>query len=541
MVLACALASALFAVRMIRVSNDSMWYALVADQVRQGHGLRLPAFYLSETPDEFGTVPFTYQPPLLPVVLAALGGISADRMWPWIVLNVLAHMATAAVVVAIARRFGGWSVGLVAGLIVCISYPQLHVVRALWSEPLFIALFMLAVWSLVVSRTADRSGRWQLGSGIAAAAALLTRYAGVAIVPVCFYEAAVTWRREGIRAGMATLARTALPSVLCLAFLFGRNALLTGYIRGFGQASPDRSLLGMFVGTGRMMLGQFGLWGLDARTVLRAALGVALLIGPTAALFFTARGRNKVGDYVRGGLDLVAVFAAAYVGLITYAMMGGLPDFELRFGAPIAPLVVIGFVVVLANGWGVLSATTGRAAARVALAASLILVGLHAVTQSVTRVHAARGVSFNIVRTESFRWLTEHAAPGEPVATNAAVKVAFLGKRPALRPQVSYGYTEYLQLQMNGVPASWRHWAVPEDMILAIAQKMEQVGARYLVLFCGEEGLPASHWGEQVAALSRGEDVPTMFTEVRRYPDGVIYALTSPGSAPRPCASLCVP
>jgi len=88
----CALAAALYATRYMRLSYDSMRYAAVADQLRGGAGLRTPLFYMSDSPDASGTIPYTVQPPLFPVLLSVMGGISPDRLWPARVINVLAHI-----------------------------------------------------------------------------------------------------------------------------------------------------------------------------------------------------------------------------------------------------------------------------------------------------------------------------------------------------------------------------------------------------------------------------------------------------------------
>ena len=67
-VAACALAAGVFSARNIAISNDSMTYALVADQVRQGHGLKVPLITTEGNPSIL-----TFQPPLYPLMLAGLG------------------------------------------------------------------------------------------------------------------------------------------------------------------------------------------------------------------------------------------------------------------------------------------------------------------------------------------------------------------------------------------------------------------------------------------------------------------------------------
>ena len=214
----CAVAVAMLTTRNIGLTTDSMQYAAVADQVLAGHGVRTPLLALGggEVDPATGTQPFMVQPPFLPLLFAAMGGVSADRLWPGQAINIVAHVVTVLCCFLIARRLTGDLVfAILAAAAVLWAPAVLAVTGKLWTEALFAALFMSSVMFLQASRRSPRRDLCLVMAGLAAAAAFATRWAGVALAPLLLWECFITWHerslREGIRVFLAPRSGPSWP------------------------------------------------------------------------------------------------------------------------------------------------------------------------------------------------------------------------------------------------------------------------------------------------------------------------------------------
>jgi hypothetical protein len=191
---------------LVGVFYDDGIYAALARSLAEGGGYRL--HYLPGSPAAVH-YPFGY-----PVFLAALW-----KLWPSFPDNVVLLRGANAVLMALfaglatlyltrrdARR--PW---LVAGAIAltCISVPMVAVATVLFSEPLFLALAVLACWIGDAAR--DRDGRRGLVlaalAGLLAGLAALTRSIGVAVIVGVAASLFLGRRRAaaGLAAGVAAL------------------------------------------------------------------------------------------------------------------------------------------------------------------------------------------------------------------------------------------------------------------------------------------------------------------------------------------------
>ena len=122
----------------------------------------------------------------------------------------------------------------------------------------------------------------------------------------------------------------------------------------------------------------------------------------------------------------------------------------------------------------------------------------------------------SLTNTTVFKWLRDNCPPGTIVATNMEFEVSFFADCPSL-----------------SLPSRWwwKKWRIPSDMHSRLPGKMRQVGARYVVLFCGKRGLREEDYGDYVARLSRGENNDPSFNMIREGGFGVVYELKTPSLA----------
>lgn len=515
-VVVVALGAGLSATRSLILAVDSQRYAMVSQQLCLGRGLRCPVFDLGDRPDSSGTVAFTVQPPLLPIALAGMGGVTPTRLWPARALNVASLVVTCVFSFLIASRLGGRAAGVFAGIAVAVSTPLLSAARYLSTESLFIAFFVASIGCLQASRYARPRWCFLLGSGVAAAAATATRYAGVALLPLFFWEAVVAWKRIGRRrARMVTFLTVPLPLV-CLAALWTRNALFTGHVWGFSEPTGQpmagkRSLIESFQGMIAIAAAQFGIWAFNLKAAIKTALAVILIGAPTGIA--AARGRHLTADkpgLLERGLDIVLVAAVAYFGLLTYVQWTQQVVFEYRYATPLVPLLLVAIVSTVARGWQGLRSTRFRHWAHLALVSTLTLIVLYGAGQSLKWFMGTEEQVCKVPTTQTYKWLVTNAEHGAVIATNQPFSVSF--------------FTGHSTLSLPN--RSFNPWMlIPQDMDELLPNEMSMVGAKYLVIFSPREGLRADHCGPFVAALSSRKPVSERLTMIWNCADGVVYEL----------------
>jgi hypothetical protein len=139
--------------------------------------------------------PLTHFPPLFPSVLALLGVTGSD---PWDAaryLNVVLRGVDLFVVALMAVWASGsrWS-ALVAAFLMFTSVHMEFVHGSAWSDPLFLVL-VLASLALTVRYIVRGRKAALIGAATAVALAILTRYAGLTLVPIIAL-ALVWWRKS---------------------------------------------------------------------------------------------------------------------------------------------------------------------------------------------------------------------------------------------------------------------------------------------------------------------------------------------------------
>jgi len=329
-VVICALLVGLYATHRLQPWNDAKRYSLVSQQLLNGRGLRVPIVYFSDetknNPDAAGTIAFLEQPPMISMLLAMLGGVGPGDLFPARVLNVSGLVIVALFCALITNRLVNTQcaqrnmrnsirttqharrntiLGIVCGIAVAFAYPLLLVSRFWFSELIFTAFMVVCIWLLISARQSAKRGPCLFGAGIFAAAAIATRFAGVALIPVFLWNAVVSAKNKNAkRLITGTFISTVVP-VFAVGVLLARNFVLSGTVRGFHQPDQKRPWYVAAYGILSKISGQLGIQKLFGDRLALILIGVAVLI---AAVIFLNHKRSDIVRIFRAGFDLILVF-----------------------------------------------------------------------------------------------------------------------------------------------------------------------------------------------------------------------------------------
>jgi 4-amino-4-deoxy-L-arabinose transferase-like glycosyltransferase len=510
LVAACALFTSFLGARYIQLTNDSMRYALVSQNIFKGHGVKLPMteFY-GQLPDSSGKTHFLMQPPLYPILLGAMGGITPERLWPGKVINIISHIAITIICFLIAHRLCGMGPALAAGLATAFCVPLLYLCQFLWSESLFILFTAVCIWFLIMARSAKRAWFFIFGAGLFAVAAITTRFIGAALLPLFLWDAFVTWKKRADRTLTVVYGLGLLTGIVTLTVLFVRNYIICGTIRGFEQPDPQRMVLealsGVFIKTQQ----QIGI------------INLAIIAAGMLTWFFIAAKKRDIAEVEiqkaskgpGGGIDLISVFISSYLILLIYAMTNYQPHFEKRFFVPIIPFVILAAV----NSAEYIAVTSRLIPARhreFVRAGLLSLIVIYSAVSFGTKVSDMCKPVTNetFKQLQTFAWLREHVNQKKIITTNERFKLAFYGDYPVLQ-----------------LPS--RAWdsrkVVPKDMDVQLPRRMAKVKAEYLALFAQKDKFTQENAGEFVFDLYSNRSDRTDFELIYDGSDGVIYRLTT--------------
>ena len=334
---------------------DAMSYLGAARSLAADGTLRVP---MAPWWSDGASQALTHFPPGYPAVLAVPVALGVSAPMAARMVQAAAAGATAALFVfTLWPLAGGWGAALGA-MVLALTPAVVFVHLSVLSEPLFLALMMLALWSLV------RRPRSPLLHGLVAAAATMVRYAGLSVA-----GAAALWAlRDGTASWRERLRRAAIalaPSVLAMAawaLTRGRTSGHETHIRRFALYGNWGPTLGEGVRTIAHQL----VPSLDWEPVpwLAAAGTVAAL---AALVWSTVRSEGEVlpaperddprWHAQRPLLQAAGWLALAYVALVAASRAVADPNipFDFRLAVPLVPLAVAAVTVVAARAWRVIS------------------------------------------------------------------------------------------------------------------------------------------------------------------------------------------
>jgi hypothetical protein len=327
---------------------DAASYLGAAVSLAHGSGYRVPVtpWAASDTTAPLSHFPPGYSTAIAVPVLLGLTATQAAR-----VVNAAAAFVEIAVAVWLVADTVGMIAGVVLGVVLLVMHALVLVHLSVLSEPLFLAFLVadLASMRRVLIASDERSlNIAALGGGLAAAGAVLVRYAGVAAVGALVLWVVARPASVGVRGRRALLA--SLPSIL----LLGAWVLHTSHTSG---AHSIRSF-GAYGGMGetlRMGLSTVVAWlvPLTSDDTLPGRQWLAFVLFLVLA-YATIRGAARAPRPVAAGTILAAfLLAAAYLVVLVGSRWfadPGIP-FDERLLIPLFLLVVIAAAIASPSWW----------------------------------------------------------------------------------------------------------------------------------------------------------------------------------------------
>jgi len=500
--------SASFAVKNIKISPDSMRFGLVSQQILSGNGIRVPIIRLEDNYVPVnGAIPFLDQMPLLPILFALLGGVTSQNFLPAQIVNLISHVVISLFTYLIMKNLCNKGVALLTGILVSFSYPLLWLTNHICTDPLFIALTAAALYFLILSRDTNycRFSRNFFIAGIFASAAILTRNAGIAIIPVFLWEAFVLVKNKRPESKYPfTILTIALPVITTTA-IFIRNYIISGSLRGFNDTIPERSYLSAFKGTIEMIFKQFQL---GKNGVILIVLFVMLFI---IYVLTNAHLRKEVLKHFNMGLDSIIVFILSYTALIGLTMAKQQWRFELRYVSPLVPFLFISCIFMIVF---VLDSVKFKGFSKLSLCGMILFLSVitlgnfYKTFLNLPEFLNKQEKVYSILSSCTYKWLTKSYGKDIMIATNRPFHLSFFG-----------GYSTIALPHKRFNPGIH----VPDNMASVLPERMSKLGAQVLALF---EEAEERYEGSYVTELFNKRETNDKFILAHECSDGVVYTLT---------------
>ena len=406
---------------------DSASYLGAATALAHGQGYRIPiaSWHTTDSTSALGHFPPGYPTVIAIPVVLGISPTNASRL-----VNAAAAFASVAVATWFVASLAGLLAALVLGLALLVMHAFVIVHLSVLSEPLFLASIVCAAVAMCAfAGAADERSRLAAAawSGVAAALAVLVRYAGISVV-----IAVGLWTLLS-PAPLLVRVRRAIVAVLPSAVLFGawvaHSYLTSGArsIRTLGAYGGIRETMQMGAST---IVGW--LVPLTSDDVLPGRGWIALIVLIVLA-FVVVRGAREAR--ASGGatpLAAVCLLAGSYLVVLMASRLLADPDipFDERILVPLFLLVAI-LAVLGAAAW----ARASRKSLRIVGAVFLVawLVAAARATEDDIEWLLENGQDFAQAQwTESslLAWARTNA-PRQPLYSNWPVAIVFHLHRPA--------------------------------------------------------------------------------------------------------------
>lgn len=328
----CALFAHNSLVRFRYFSPDSMNYVDVARNLVSGRGLVQSAIgfnHLHFLDEMQWPQPFIAQPPLYPLLVAALALVGVEPADGALLIPALCHALLLGLAALFARRLGGSSAAFVAVAFLVWFFPLRQVCRFAWSDSLGALLTMAALWQMTPPERlrSFTPVHWIL-LGLTIGLAVSTRYA---LAPLALLAGFVALRAAGADAAKPLVllgAGCAAPVAAVLANnLGGTGHLLPGH-----SPAPENWTAAL-KSIGDVLCGQYSDWIKGPAAYALWFIAVLLAAG-------IAHRRREPGDAARH--LPVLLWIGGYLAFIYFLRVRVLLDdsFRLLFPALVAAAVV---------------------------------------------------------------------------------------------------------------------------------------------------------------------------------------------------------
>jgi 4-amino-4-deoxy-L-arabinose transferase-like glycosyltransferase len=315
------------------ISPDSAIYLSVADNLMHGSGFT-----------QFDDQPMTRWAPLYPALLAGAAPLfGGDAGQAARAVNALAWAIALFLLCGwLDRHVKSWVVRA-ASVFTLVAAPMLlQCVAFVWSEAIYLALALaaLAAWEALGAHALETGGDrriWLVLLGIATGAAVMARYAGIALVPVALAALVLTPSPRKPRASEVLLV-SALALVPLLAWL-ARNQVLTGLALGEGWGAHSD-----LARNAAILVHIVSLWWFwpSVAVPLRLLFVGAVVSACAIALFRLVRAGALAAPATRAAVVSQLSFVVSSVGvLLVWASISGIETISDRYAAPLFPSVVL--------------------------------------------------------------------------------------------------------------------------------------------------------------------------------------------------------
>jgi hypothetical protein len=482
-------------------------YALVSQEVVSGNGIRLPIIY--DLKDNYffinGTIPFFLEPPLFPIFLALFGGVTAQSFLAAQILNVTSHVIIAVFTFLLMKHiYNNNGIALLTGALVAISFPLLKITNYILSDAVCIAVTVATVYFLFLSRDSDqhRFNRNLLIASIFTSTAVLTRSAGVSLMPVFFWQVFILVKNNKLKLTFASNVLTILLPVIASGVLYTRAYILSGSIHGWMPPSIERSYFDAFTGTIKMILLQFNLSEQQSKLVIIVMILFVLYIMLSAAV------RRELAKYVHPGLDLIVVFMITHTAVVTYAMAKSQTVFELRFMSPLVPFLFMLCALIIVVIWEIIKRKgfSKLSLCWITLSFGIIIFGncYKTYVKSVEIFSTDIG-HYRILHSQTYNWIKDNYGENLIITSNRPFHLSFFGGYSTIR-------LPHKRFEQNT--------PIPDNMGAYLPGRMSKFGSHVLALF---EEADETHEGSYIAGLFHKREDDDNFILVKQFSDGVVY------------------
>ena len=499
--------------------QDSVAYILSARNLMMGDRLG----YL--LPDG-AFQPLRQFPPFYPVMLGMIGLLGPDLAAAARWLNILLFMGTIFVAGLIfIRHSSAPELSVAAGLLLA-SFPAMtHIFSSSLSEPLFIFLLLSAVLCLL-EYSKSNARRWLVLCAVFTSLAPLTRYVGIALLPVMvatlFLFAQAPWK-DRLRKAISFGFITSLPILWWgLAAFSGEAAPSSGWGLRL-DAEYASSQASEFFYTVMQFTTRWVPFGASLQNLqLRYLYGISIvfLAGIAAAAFLADRQIAGGDPRQRASRDLELVFVSwawivAYFALLalTTFLTTAVPAISNRMLLPI----YVGVVLTLTSGLAVIQDAWFLGTRRWLRALPWVIAlwgTIYYIPQTVAEIilplHVGAGTTSYLRRTSETMAAVRDLPDDVPIVSNDPHAIGVWAGRPA--------YNLIENLQASFIDQDARYGADPADP----AQIAFREGGAALVIF--EREFPRQleeAFGEN--GRQRLQALLTGLVVGGRYEDGTIY------------------
>lgn len=497
-------------VKTIKLTPDSILYALMSKSILSGNGIKVPVIRLTDNYIPVnGTVPYPEEAPLLPLLLALIGGVTPENFLPAQIINTISFIIISLFTFFIMQRLqDNTIISFITAVSVSMSFPVLWAMNHISTEPSFIALSISALYFLIMARQnpAHRFYGNIFTAGILSSLAFLTRFPGLFIIPSFFWVTLLLLKnKEKTSKYVVTLLSSALP-IITAGIIFINNYLITGNIYGWEYPPFKRTFIEALFGTIKMIFQQFPL---GKNSIILIVLFI--LVFASFLILNIGRSREEFIKYLNKGLDLVIIFIISYIIVIALALTKSQPIYEIRFVYPSVPSLFILFVSAIVLFWKTIQSIGFKRLSTYGIILSLVI--LTSLNLYKTYLHHKRFLEhkeeaiYSILKTSTYKWLKEHYGNNTIITTNRPFPLSFFS-----------GYSTVALPHKRFIPST----IVPEEMESLLPQKMSRFGSTVLALF---EGIEERYDGGYIATLFYNRKNNQTFDLVYESTDGVIYEL----------------